>query len=100
MEYDIDFIVPGMRTIRKSNEPYIQRYKSRKEPQIDKFFEVKQMLQDGGAEVVLLGCTELSIIKRDCDTGRGVLDVMEVLAQQSVIECGKLKPEYNNLITE
>ena len=48
----------------------------------------------------LLGCTELSIIKRDCDTGRGVLDVMEVLAQQSVIECGKLKPEYNNLITE
>ena len=74
--------------------------KAGKKPQIDKFFEVKQMLQDGGAEVVLLGCTELSIIKRDCDTGRGVLDVMEVLAQQSVIECGKLKPEYNNLITE
>lgn len=37
--------------------------KAGKKPQIDKFFEVKQMLQDGGAEVVLLGCTELSIIK-------------------------------------
>lgn len=99
-EYDIDFIVPDEDNQKKVMSLIYNDIKAGKKPQIDKFFEVKQMLQDGGAEVVLLGCTELSIIKRDCDTGRGVLDVMEVLAQQSVMECGKLKPEYYNLITE
>ena len=97
-EYDIDFIVPDEDNQKKVMSLIYNDIKAGKKPQIDKFFEVKQMLQDGGAEVVLLGCTELSIIKRDCDTGRGVLDVMEVLAQQSVIECGKLKPEYNNCL--
>lgn len=53
-----------------------------------------------GAQVVLLGCTELSLVKRDFSLGPGYLDVLEVLARKAVLSCGRLKGEYRNLITE
>lgn len=53
-----------------------------------------------GAEVVLLGCTELSLIKRDFEIGSGFLDVMEVLARKAVLECGRLKADYRELVTK
>lgn len=69
---------------------------------IDKaaFEEVSDKLFDSGAQVILLGCTELSMVKRDCTIGKGYLDVMEVLARQAVAACGNLKQEYKHLITE
>lgn len=67
---------------------------------MEKFRYVAQELRDGGAEVILLGCTELSLIKRDYSLGAGFLDVMEVLACCSVERFHKLKPEYRELITE
>ena len=48
----------------------------------------------------ILGCTELSLIKRDYPIGSGYLDALEVLAMCSVIQCKKpLKPQYQNLLT-
>lgn len=67
--------------------------------EMDRFHRVRQELTDCGAEVIILGCTELSIIKRDEPIGPGFVDIMEVLAQQSVLRCGKrLRPEYTCLI--
>lgn len=63
------------------------------------FYSVSAHLRDEGAEVILLGCTELSIIKRDHKMGPGYLDVLDVLAQASVRECGTLRKEYKELIT-
>ena len=64
-----------------------------------RFRRVQQELFDCGAEVILLGCTELSIIKRDEKIGPGFLDVMEVLARETVIRSGKkLKPKYEFLL--
>lgn len=64
-----------------------------------RFFRVQKELTDCGAQVILLGCTELSIIKRDEHIGAGFLDVMEVLARASVLGCGKkLKGEYECLL--
>lgn len=69
-------------------------------PEMDRFRAVQQELQEKGAEVIILGCTELSLIKRDQDIGHGFLDAMEVLARQAIVRCGKkLKPKYENLIT-
>lgn len=59
----------------------------------------RQLFQDG-AQVILLGCTELSLIKRDYRLEPGFLDVMEVLARKAVCACGRLKSEYEKLITE
>lgn len=64
------------------------------------FHQVSAHLFGQGAEVVLLGCTELSLIKRDYPLGKGFLDVMEVLTRQAVLACGTLKEEYQHLITE
>lgn len=69
--------------------------------EIDRFRAVQADLQNQGAQVIILGCTELSLIKRDYPIGPGFIDVMEVLAQQSVVRCGgKLKDTYRELITK
>ena len=67
---------------------------------MDRFHQVRQELQEMGAEVIILGCTELSMIKRDNAIGPGFIDAMEVLAAACVDFCGKpLSPEGRNLIT-
>ena len=69
--------------------------------EIDRFRAVQEDLQTQGAQTIILGCTELSLIKRDYPIGPGFIDVMEVLAQRSVVCCGgKLKPDYQDLITK
>lgn len=68
--------------------------------EMDKFYAVSKELTSFGAEVILLGCTELSMIKRDSAIGSGYLDVMEVLAKCCVERCGaRLKEKYKELIT-
>ena len=67
----------------------------------EKFREVSRQLTDMGAQVILLGCTELSLVKRQYSLGTDYLDAMEVLAQRSVVRCGKkLKKEYENLLAD
>lgn len=74
--------------------------KAGKPADFSRFQEISRNLRGKGAEVLILGCTELSLIKRDHPLEGGYLDTMEVLARQSIDHCGKKrKPEYGNLIT-
>lgn len=76
-----------------------ENIKAGKRADMQRFRRVQQELMDCGAEIILLGCTELSVIKRDEKIGSGFLDVMEVLARETVIRSGKkLKPQYEMLI--
>lgn len=69
-------------------------------PEMDKFHTVTKNLRSRGAEVILLGCTELSVLARDYPLGSGYLDTTRVLARESILRCGKrLKPEYSDLIS-
>jgi aspartate racemase len=69
--------------------------------QIEVFNRVDRELRQNGAEAVILGCTELSMIHRDFPLGPGFLDSMEALARKSVLACeGRLKKEYLHLITK
>lgn len=64
------------------------------------FRQVESELRQNGADVIILGCTELSAVHRDYRIGPGFLDAMEVQARRAVLLCGaRLKPEYENLIT-
>lgn len=77
-----------------------EQIKKGKPPDMEKFRAVSGELREKGAEVLILGCTELSLVKKDFAIGSGYLDAMEVLARESLIRCGKpIKPEYHNLIT-
>jgi aspartate racemase len=69
-------------------------------PSPEEFAEVKQHLIEGkGAQAVILGCTELSLIKNAYDLGDGVIDTLEVLAQASLVACEKeIKEEYRTLV--
>lgn len=72
--------------------------KSHKPVDFNKFLEVSAHLKENGAEIIILGCTELSLIKRNYSIGQGYLDVLEVLARASILESqGKLRQEYKLL---
>ena len=74
--------------------------KAGKQPELSLFESVKEQLRSKGAQVVVLGCTELSMLKKEFPLGDGILDALEVLAQESVLACGKqVKPEYQQLFT-
>lgn len=66
---------------------------------MDRFGQIEAELHEKGAEVIVLGCTELSMISRDEKIGHGYLDAMEVLARAAVLKSGKLKLKYNRLLT-
>jgi aspartate racemase len=67
----------------------------------DKFHTVSEELKGNGAEVNILGCTELSLIKRDVKIGPGYIDAMEVLSMRSIQLCeATLKAGYHSLITK
>ncbi|MCL2718195.1 MAG: amino acid racemase [Lachnospiraceae bacterium] len=63
----------------------------------EKLKELSQPLFADGAELILLGCSELSIIKNGHYLPPEYLDVLEVLARRVVLECGNLRKEYVNL---
>ncbi len=74
--------------------------KAGKKPDMALFAQIRKSLFDAGAQVIILACTELSLIKKDYPIGPGFIDAMEVLAQQAVLYCGaELKEEYRSLIT-
>lgn len=78
-----------------------QNIKAGKPAEMDRFYTAAASLRRQGAQAIILGCTELSLIKRDYPVGAGFIDAMEVLAQQSVLACDKpLKQEYRCLITK
>lgn len=62
--------------------------KAGRAPRMPLFAGAAGNLRAQGAEVILLGCTELSIVKRDCALDAGFLDILDVLARASVLTCG------------
>ncbi len=95
----MEAIIPDDYHQQKVMDIIYQQVKKGKPVQRDLVEEIETYLKSHGAEVILLGCTELSIAKRDFQLGSGFLDVLEVLASCAVKQCGKLKDEYTELIT-
>lgn len=63
------------------------------------FDEVSRSLLTRGAEKLVLGCTELSLLKRERELPRCYVDVLEVLAQKAVLLSGAvLRKKYKNVI--
>lgn len=60
----------------------------------DLFDRAAQQLKDAGAEIIILGCTELSVVRETCSLGPEYLDVMRLMARSAVERCGRLRKEY------
>lgn len=93
-------IIPDEQAQKNVMHLIFRNVKSGTPAEMDRFFSAADALRHQGAQAIILGCTELSLIKRDYRIGAGFLDAMEVLAQQSVLTCEKpLKEAYRCLIT-
>lgn len=96
----IEALVPGPQRQADVMSLIFDNIKAGVPVDMSRFHAVADELRSGGAQAMILGCTELSLIKRDYDIGPGFVDAMEVLAQQAVIQCGKpLKACCRDLIT-
>lgn len=70
------------------------------QPDMALFYGIRDRLRQSGAQVVILGCTELSLLKKRQPLGDGILDVLDVLAKESVIACEKpVRPGFERLFT-
>lgn len=95
----IQAVIPDQESQKKVTSLIYDNVKANQPVEINKFRSVSGELRDKGAEVIILACTELSLIKRDYDIGPDYLDAMEVLAMRAVTLCGAgLKEEYHSLI--
>lgn len=98
--FGINYVLPSTKSQQLIMNLIYKNVKAGLPIDMEKFLSVSEELKHNGAEVIILGCTELSLIKRDCSIGSGYLDAMEVLARASVLHCEKpLKVQYKNLIT-
>lgn len=95
----IKTVVPSQKKQEMVMHIIYQNVKAGRRVDMDRFEQVEAELHANGAEVIILGCTELSMISRDERIGHGYLDAMEVLARAAVKECGTLKKKYQHLIT-
>ena len=68
------------------SETIFGRIKSGLEPDIEKFTSLCENLLKNRCEKVILGCTELSLIKKENPLPPDVIDSLEVLAYQTVLE--------------
>ncbi|SOB96185.1 cysteate racemase [Pseudobutyrivibrio ruminis] len=99
MDYGIQCVYPDGEYQKLVMSIIYDEVKAGKPVSMKEFELVKNQLLASGAEVVILGCTELSIAKRDNHI-EGVLDIIDVLARDCVMKCAKLRLEYKELIKE
>lgn len=99
-ESGMELVLPGEEGQKGVMKLIYDQVKAGRPPDMALFAAIRDELRRKGAEVVVLGCTELSLLKKGQDLGCGILDALEVLAKESVLACGKqVKAEYDQLFT-
>ncbi len=78
----------------------VDNVKAGKPVELGKFFGAAEDLWQQGANVIILGCAELSVVHRNYPIGAGFLDALQLLARCCVQTCATLRPEYTDIITE
>lgn len=97
--HGIDVILPDEAHQKMVMKVIYENVKLGKEIEQDVFFEAASHLFDQGAKIIILGCTELSIGKKELNLDNRFLDCLDVVAAVALDKCGKkLKKEYQYLI--
>ena len=77
-----------------------EQVKAGKTIAIEDFEQIGDELRRQGAEKLLLGCTELSLIKRDFQLNGDYVDMLEILAAAAISYNGLQVKEYHRQIQE
>lgn len=94
----IDTVVPDEHLQNIVMSTIYDQVKAGKSVDIESFLEVEKYLKNQGAESLLLGCTELSLLKRDFEMSDLYVDVLEILAAASIKWNGLPVKEYHRLV--
>lgn len=98
-EMGIECMCPDSEDQKNVMSIIYEEVKYGREIDIHKFNNIVDNLKGKGCEVVILGCTELSVVKRDFAMPANIIDVIDVISRKAVLMCGKLKEEYEEIIT-
>ena len=88
--YGLTCVLPTEEELAVLMDIIYNQVKAGKEVDIYAFQRLIHAMKERGADAVVLGCTELSVIKKDFNIDRyDVVDAMECLARASITACGK-----------
>ena len=85
--YGVEVITPSKDGQAIINSIIYDRIKKNLEPDMDLFFNVCRELED--CDTLVLGCTELSLLKKSGKLDNRFTDSLEVLAYSTITACGK-----------
>lgn len=89
-KYDIEYLVLDENRQSKVMEIIYDDIKSGKPADMDKFNSIVDYLKENNCDGVILGCTELSILKNDNKLdGDFYIDSLEVLARETILRSGR-----------
>lgn len=97
--HDCKLVIPSRERQRDVMHVIYENVKANRPVEMERFREVSKELREAGAEVIILGCTELSVVRENYPIGAGFLDAMQLMAKCAVESCGQLKEEYREMIT-
>lgn len=88
--FDMDYFILDDKRQEKVMEIIYDDIKSGKPADMDKFYKLVDHLKENGCDGIVLGCTELSILKNDNNLDGGFyIDSLEVLARQTIIKANR-----------
>lgn len=89
-KYDIEYFVLDENRQSQVMEIIYDDIKSGKPANMDKFNSIVDYLKENNCDGVILGCTELSILKNDNNLDENFyIDSLEVLAKETIIRSGR-----------
>ena len=88
-EYGIECMIPSYDNQKKVMDVIYKCVKQGKKADMSAFNEVSLELRSLGCERVILGCTELSLVKKQEKLGAYFIDALEVLTYRTIKFCQK-----------
>lgn len=88
-KHDISCIIPDSSHQARVTDIIYEQIKQGKKVDMESFYEITHYMRSLGCERLILGCTELSLIKRDEKLSSFYTDSLECLALATIKICGK-----------
>ena len=85
----LSFAVPDDEAQRDVMRVIYEDIKAGRTPDMPRFNVAANRLFDDGCDVIILGCTELSLLKKEGLLDHRFIDSMEILAYSAITACGK-----------
>jgi len=88
MNKGIETILPSKKAQSYVMDIIYRDIKSGRSVDTDKLEYVVDELKDKHVDGIILGCTELSLLKKSCASGQEFIDPLEIAAEKAVVLCG------------